>query len=103
MRLRTSIGVVSARSWGASFTFGGFFTYLIVKTLTSHQQKMAELMRKQNNDSGLEDEIRGLRYQVSILQDKVNDMSNTKDGNGNVLPLAPAPLIGENERLRGSG
>lgn len=87
---------------GTLISFGGLFTFLIVKTLTGHQQKMAELMGRAGNDSSLADEIKGLRYQVSMLQDRVNDMSIKLDGSANALPLAPAQPLAEGEQLRGS-
>lgn len=87
---------------GTLVSFGGLFTYLIVKTLTGHQQKMAELMGKSSNDSNVEDEIKGLRYQVSMLQDRVNDMSIKLDESTIALPVSPALPMSEGEQLRGS-
>ncbi len=51
----------------------------IVAILTSHQRKMAELMRDQQGGPALLQELQVLRYESAQLRDKVNQMQIQMD------------------------
>lgn len=56
-----------------AIVMGGFIA--VASILTGHQRKMAELVRKEQPDSEVLNEVRALRGEIADLRDRVNQQT----------------------------
>src|SRR5690242_8055401 len=76
------------------------FSIPLVAILTSHQRKMAELVRKNNEDPRLLHEVEALKLQVHQLRHQADDLTVRPDSSPVTVPPPPPPYSVE-QRLNG--
>lgn len=72
----------------AIFTGGAI---AVASIITKHQRQMAEMIRKEQKEPGLVDEIRAMRAELADLRDRVNQQTLAIESKNNPPQMGTRP------------